>query len=85
MSSDDLEDGIVLANEFGSAHVRIDRGANGARLVVEDPRSGARVFLDPFELQCLAYLTARDIKEFMRPSFQERDDLQVPDGLPLPS
>ena len=34
--------------------------------------TGSVVLFDPFELQCLAYLTTSDIAEFMRPSFQEQ-------------
>ena len=62
---------MVLSNEFATARLSIDRDANGVRLSVEDPRSGARLYLDPFELQCLAYLTASDLADFMKPSFQE--------------
>jgi hypothetical protein len=70
-----LDGGIALSNEFATAIVSIDNSANGVRLRVEDPTTGAAIFLDPYELQSLAYLTVRDIEEFMRPSFQERETI----------
>ncbi|MRH91782.1 hypothetical protein GFY24_30820 [Nocardia sp. SYP-A9097] len=46
---------IVLANEF--AEVRVSRVVtrNGARLLIESPRSGQWVTLDPLELEALTW------------------------------
>ncbi|MFG1667676.1 hypothetical protein [Streptomyces sp. Y7] len=86
MFSDKGDGVVVLSNEFATARLSIDRDANGVRLSVEDPRSGAKLYLDPFELQCLAYLTASDLAEFMKPSFQEEySERYAPDSSDGPS
>lgn len=73
---------VLLANEFGSAYVSIDRNANAVRLRIEDPRTGSAVLFDPFELQCLAYLTTNDVAEFMRPHFQEKRQIEADEQWP---
>jgi hypothetical protein len=46
----------VIANEFAAVRVEVARCGRGARLIVQDLESGARVSLDPLDLRtfCLA-------------------------------
>ncbi|GAA4916228.1 hypothetical protein EV188_104467 [Actinomycetospora succinea] len=51
MSADD----IVLGNEFAEVRVRKVETRNGARLLIESPRSGQWVSLCPLELEALTW------------------------------
>jgi hypothetical protein len=64
--------GTLIANEFAAARVSIDNEGNGPRLKIEDTSSGVHVFLDPLELQALAWATHRDLAYFASPSFREQ-------------
>jgi hypothetical protein len=48
---------IELANEFAEIRVRKVHTRNGARLLVESPRTGRRVSLCPLELEALTWQT----------------------------
>lgn len=45
---------LALSNEFGFVRLSVDRGANGPRLRVDCPRTGAVGYLDPLEIESLA-------------------------------
>lgn len=62
----------LLANEFASVRVEIDRTANGPRLKLTDVSSGVHAYLDPLELQCLAWLDHDDLVGLMDPDFVHR-------------
>ncbi len=46
---------ITVANEFAEVRVRLVRTRNGARLLVESPKSGQWVTLCPLELESLTW------------------------------
>ena len=50
-----MNDDIVLGNEFAEVRVRKVETRNGARLMIESPRSGQWVSLCPLELEALTW------------------------------
>ena len=46
---------IVIANEFSEIHVVRVETRNGSRLMIESPKSGQWVTLDPLELESLTW------------------------------
>ncbi len=61
-----------IVNEFAAVEVDLDNQGNGPRLRVEDLSSGVAIYLDPLELQSLAWATHKDLTTFARPFFKER-------------
>ena len=61
-----------LKNEYASVKVTVDTEGKGTRLRVEDVASGSVIYLDPIELQALAWATKEDLSIFTRPYFKER-------------
>ena len=62
----------LLKNEYASVKVTVDTAGKGTRLKVEDVSSGSVIYLDPIELQALAWATREDLSVFTRPYFKER-------------
>jgi hypothetical protein len=62
----------LLKNEYASVKVTVDTEGKGTRLKVEDVSSGSVIYLDPIELQALAWATKEDLSIFTRPYFKER-------------
>lgn len=62
----------LLKNEYASVKVTVDTAGKGTRLKVEDLSSGTHIYLDPIELQALAWATREDLSVFTRPYFKER-------------
>lgn len=50
-------DPIVIGNEFSEVRVRRVETRNGSRLLVESPKSGQWIALDPLELEALTWQT----------------------------
>ncbi|GAC1381538.1 MAG: hypothetical protein NVSMB48_09760 [Marmoricola sp.] len=46
---------IVIANEFSEIHVLRVETRNGSRLMIESPKSGQWITLDPLELESLTW------------------------------
>ncbi len=63
---------MQITNEFASVRVELDTEAKGPRLRVEDLSTGMAIYLDPLELQALAWATHKDLTVFARPFFKER-------------
>jgi hypothetical protein len=57
-----------LSSEFASVQVSIDHDGNGPRLRVEDLRTGHVGFLDPLELETLAWLPEGGLHKLLDPS-----------------
>jgi hypothetical protein len=57
-----------LENEFASVDVELDVDANGPRLKIVDLRTGHVGYLDPFELETLAWLEKDALAPFFDPS-----------------
>ena len=60
---------IELASEFAWVSVERDVEANGPRLKVCDKRTGMSVFLDPLELEALAWMGHEELVSFLAPAF----------------
>ncbi len=63
---------MQISNEFAAVNVELDTKGKGPRLKIEDRSTGVHVFLDPIELQALAWATHKDLAVFARPFFKER-------------
>jgi hypothetical protein len=48
-------DPLVIANEFAEIHVWSVRTRNGIRLLVDSPKTGQWITLDPLELEALTW------------------------------
>ena len=62
---------VTIANEFASVRLQVDRRGKGPRLMIEDSSSGVAIYLDPLELQALAWATHKDLTVFAAPQFRE--------------
>ena len=60
---------IELASEFAWVSVERDVEANGPRLKVCDMRTGMSVFLDPLELEALAWIGHDELVSLLAPAF----------------
>jgi ketosteroid isomerase-like protein len=58
----------TLASEFAAVEVSVDRHGNGPRLRLEDLRTGHEGFLDPLELETLAWLPDGALHPLLDPS-----------------
>jgi hypothetical protein len=57
-----------LTSEFAAVSLSIDHGGNGPRLRVEDLKTGQVGFLDPLELETLAWLPEGGLHKLLDPS-----------------
>lgn len=68
---------IVIANEFSEVHISRANTRNGSRLLIESPKSGQWVTLDPLELEALTWQTERTFSAMVgtpfAPLFPEDD------------
>ena len=63
-----------VTSEFASVGLSIDHDANGPRLRVEDLKTGHVGYLDPLELETLAWLPEGALRKFLDPSFHRWRD-----------
>lgn len=59
---------VALSSEFASVVVSVDEDGNGPRLRIEDLKTGHVGFLDPLELETLAWLPAHGLHRLLDPS-----------------
>jgi hypothetical protein len=59
---------VVLAGEYAQVAVSVDNAGNGPRLRIEDLRTGHVGFLDPLELECLAWTTKDELAPLLDPA-----------------
>jgi hypothetical protein len=70
-----------VTSEFASVGLSIDTGANGPRLRLEDLKTGHVGYLDPLELETLAWLPEGALRKFLDPSFHRwRDEAEAPEA-----
>lgn len=62
------DDEFVLRNEFAHVAVAVDQRARHPRLRLEDLRSGQVCYLDPLEVESLAWSPHSDLKTLLDPS-----------------
>jgi hypothetical protein len=71
----DLPADAVVASEFANVAIRLDEGANGNRLRLEDLRTGRVRFLDALELETIVWLRDDHLSALLDPSADRwRDD-----------
>jgi hypothetical protein len=58
-----------LVNEFAAVSIELDDSGNGPRLRIVDLKTGQTGFLDPLELETLAWLPEGALHRFLDPSF----------------
>jgi hypothetical protein len=76
----------VVASEFATVRVTLEQGAAGARLRVEDLRSGAVRYLDALELESIVWAPDDWWRRLLDPSLHRwRDAGRGPDIESLPS
>ena len=59
---------MILANEFAQVEVVLDETGNGPRLRVVDLKTGKAGYLDPLELESLAWATKDELAPLMDPA-----------------
>ena len=59
---------MILESEFARVRVETDEAGNGPRLRIEDLRSGKVGYLDPLELETLAWATKDQLVPLLDPS-----------------
>jgi hypothetical protein len=59
---------MILANEFARVEVELDESGNGPRLRIRDLRSGQVGYLDPLELESLAWATKGELSPLLDPA-----------------
>lgn len=57
-----------LVSEFGAVRVSVDHAGNGPRLMLEDLKTGRVGYLDPLELETLAWLPEGGLHKLLDPS-----------------
>ena len=70
---------MELKSEFADVKIELDHSANGPRLMIQDLRTGMTNYLDPLELECLAWARHEDLTLLLDPSREfghENDDHQ---------
>jgi hypothetical protein len=75
-----MNESLILKNEFAHVSVRLDKSANGDRLLIKDMRTGKTSFFDPLELESLLWSTHKDLTTLLDPSqtrwINEADDVE---------
>jgi hypothetical protein len=59
---------MELTSEFAAVKVTLDHDGNGPRLKIEDLKTGQVGFLDPLELETLAWLPEGGLHKLLDPS-----------------
>ena len=72
---------MMLKSEFAAVEVEVQENGRGPRLMIRDARTDQTIFLDPLELECLAWRKHYDLRPFLDPS-QGRWQEGLDDDLP---
>ena len=59
---------FILKNEFAQVSVSVDFSSNGPRLKIKDIRAQKVIYLDPLELESLAWCEHKDLHPILDPS-----------------
>ena len=71
---------MELHNEFAHVRVEVDTTANGPRLMIQDVKTGVATYLDPLELESLAWMRHADLVPLLDPAFgrwRDPEDVQL--------
>jgi hypothetical protein len=63
-----VDQGMILKSEFACVRVEPDHSGNGPRLMIRDERSQKTIYLDPLELESLAWCRHRDLTRLLDPA-----------------
>jgi hypothetical protein len=67
---------MELKSEFAHVRVELDESGNGPRLLVQDLKTARTLYLDPLELETLAWMCHEDLAPFLDPAHRRwRDDV----------
>jgi hypothetical protein len=58
---------IEVVSEFAKVRISRDYGSNGDRVAIEDVRGGRTAYLDPLELEALAWSSHADLSDLLDP------------------
>jgi hypothetical protein len=72
----------ILDSEFATVALSIDEHGNGPRLRIEDLRTGFVGYLDPLQLETLAWLPGGELNRFLDPSFHRWRETSGDTGRP---
>jgi len=61
---------LVIANEFSEIRVSHVETRNGSRLLIESPKSGQWIDLDPIELEALTWQTTQTFSAMIASPFE---------------
>lgn len=59
---------MILSSEFAQVEVELDESGNGPRLRIRDLRTGQVGYLDPLELEYLAWATKEELAPLLDPA-----------------
>lgn len=59
---------FILKNEFAQVSVKLDHSSKGVRLMIQDIRTKKFIYLDPLELESLAWCNHEDFHPILDPS-----------------
>ncbi|HXG35366.1 MAG TPA: hypothetical protein VNL15_00180 [Dehalococcoidia bacterium] len=62
-----MESGKLLKSEFAAVIVEVKDNGRGPRLMIKDARTDQAIFLDPLELESLAWRKHADLRSFLDP------------------
>lgn len=65
---------MELRSEFAHVRVEVDTTANGPRLMIQDIKTGATTYLDPLELETLAWMRHADLAPLLNPALSRWGD-----------
>lgn len=65
-----------LVSEFAAVRVTVDHEGNGPRLRIEDLKTGQVGYLDPLELETLAWLPEGGLHKLLDPSHSRWRDAE---------
>lgn len=63
---------MTLKSEFASVAIELNETGNGPRLLVRDVRTGKAIYLDPLELEGIAWADHDDLTPLIEPSVRQR-------------
>jgi hypothetical protein len=64
---------VLISNEFARVEVEQQDSANGQRLLIRDPSTGASIYLDALELEAITRLRHQDFGRFIAALSEDED------------
>ncbi len=59
---------MLMKSEFAAVFVEVQNAGHGPRLMIKDARTDQAIYLDPLELESLAWRKHSDLRSFLDPS-----------------